>query len=438
MKRRDIFAAVALAAALPLPANANDRDDKTTVTLTPEQLQQAKAGRPILLTHDQLNKPIAAVKPKEPPPVKPEEPPPSPYRLPTLSNYVFPPSSPSSYPCSAVEKALFVRSDPLDNFHYAIDPQTTQTTSTGGAAAGGNDSTKGLSVNYTDNMQANSQTATINGRVSYLLVGGQCSSPYLDRDIPFVRGVGFAPFVSSNGTWNEPMTAQTKGTTSAGKTITITTTKTSNNALRGGVDFQLELATGAFPVIRDHYVYVSPFYQTDYRGLAQISGVTLAWEPVSTALLLDYGPFNRYFMFFWQFRGEAEFMQVSNPGLTQFVKGQHSLVGEEARPHLELFPIVPVNPEDKWDDWFNAIIAGRISLIGTQKFYLDAATAKTAAYYSATLQYKLGDCKVDLKNPDLACSIQGSSSISLEYDCGRDKDTYVKSNQILVKLGYSY
>lgn len=413
MNRRHAIVGAALATVFPMSAIAGPSSGEPTnessiqINLTPKEFEQAcKLGVLGAEKCKIIEKRKEAAKKLT-------------YHLPTISSYVLPPN------CSPVDKALFVRSDPLDNFHYVSDV----------AGTNANAAAKGLSINYTDNIQANTQTATINGRVSYLLVGGQCSSPYLDPYIPFMRAIGFAPFISSSGTWNEPLTTTVTGTTSAGKTITITTTKTSSSALRGGADFQLELATGGFPLMRDHYFYVSPFYQTDYRGLAQINGATLAWEPVSTALHLDYGPYNPYFMFFWQFRGEAEFTQVSNPGLTQFVKGEHSLIGEEARPHLELFPLVPGTD---WDDWFNAFVAGRISLIGAQQFYWDAATAKTAPYYSAMVQYKLGECKVDLKNPGSACSIKGSSSISFEYDWGRDKDTFVKTNQMLVKLSYSY
>jgi hypothetical protein len=169
-----------------------------------------------------------------------------------------------------------------------------------------NSQAKGLSISYTDNINADTQTAVINGRVSYLLFGETCEGLLGE---PYVSGFGFAPFASSNGTWNEPLTAKATGTTSAGKTITITTTKTSNSALRGGADFQLTLET-EFALIQRNYFYVSPFYQTDYRGLAQIDGVTLAWEPAAPLLLLGSGASNDYFQFFWQFRAEAELTDV--------------------------------------------------------------------------------------------------------------------------------
>jgi hypothetical protein len=337
------------------------------------------------------------------------------------------------------------------------DPSTAQSIDDSSSVA----KAKGLSISYTDNIQGNNQTATIDGRVSYLLFGiNSChflaetayintlenGKPKVDQNgkpiltpvpdplSPYIQGFGFAPFVSSNGTWNEPSTQSATGTTTAGKTITITTKKTSNNALRGGADFQMSWFTPG--EISQQFFYVSPFYQTDYRGLAQIDGVDLVYEPTIRHLLINEGYIDNNISYLTQFSAEAEFTHVYDTGLTQLVKGQHAWIGETARPNLTLFPGGPAAYPDAW---FNNWVAGRISLIGTQQFFWDADTGKTAAYYQAVLQYKLGACTVQKNpDPDLPCKVSGSSSISLEYDWGRNKDTDVKSNQILVKLGYSY
>jgi len=154
-----------------------------------------------------------------------------------------------------------------------------------------------------------------------------------------------------------------------------------------------------------------------------------------------------YFNFFWQFKGEVELTQVSNPGYTDFTPGQHAQLGEQIRPHINLFPR---SSGFDYLPWVDSWIAGRLSFIGTQQYYFDTASKRSAAYYTAQLQYKLGQCEkkntsddgnTDNTNSDSSkfnseCS--GTSTLSLEYDWGKDKDTYVKTNQFLAKLTFAY
>jgi hypothetical protein len=405
--------------------------------------------------------------------------------LPTLSN-----SFPFPEHCLTANQALFIRSDSLDNFNYMdmIPSSPSADGPTGGATSGtpANAVSKGASINYADNRNAATQTAAINARVSYLLIGRTpCSPPPLkdangnvikdangkefagDNRQPFIGGFGFAPFISSSGTWNEPFitTATTTKTTplkstpgsmtttsetTGAKTTTITTTskgtiittthKTSTSVLRFGADFQTSLETTQLlgGLLPEQYFYLSPFYETDYRGLAQIDGVDVSWQPVSFPLHLGVAPTQSVFSFMWQFKAEAELTQVNNPGYTEFITGgRHALVGDTIRANVALFPL---NSGISFGEWMDNWVAGRLSFIGTQQYYWDAATKQTAPYYSAILQYKFGECKRDSKSTPIGttCTIQGSSSLSLEYDWGRDKDTYVKTNQILIKLAYSY
>ena len=307
--------------------------------------------------------------------------------------------------CISDPQGLFVRADPLDNINYLVTPQDSKS-----AAA------KGLDVGYTNNRIASTQTATINGRVGYLLFGALCE--HAEPTSVYLRGFGLAPFVSANGTWNEPLT------------------KNSTSALKGGLDFQLAFATPYFP-IREHFFYVSPYHQTDFRGLARIEGVTLAWEPVSHEFALDSGtPFLAelvpYLLFFWQLRPELDLTEVYDPGLTNLVKGSHAWLGTNVRANLALFPL---NPHIDWPE----LIGGRFSFIGTAQNFYDSKTRTTANYYSAVVQYKLGACKRGNDPKDVnPCAIQGSSSISFEYDWGTNRDTLVNTNQYLVKLGFAY
>jgi hypothetical protein len=334
-----------------------------------------------------LKKAVTAINP-DPTPVKA----PTPGSLPSLSaSLVY------RKDCHPANKALFVRSDPLDNFHYLLDPQA--------AAAA-----KGADISYTDDRVAGTQTATINGRVSYLLFGEQCDG--VDPAATHISGIGIAPFVSSSGTWNQPVK------------------KTSTSALQFGTDLQLAISTTSF--FTDHYFYISPYYQTDYRSMARIDGINFAYEPVASGLFLDAGPVTPYIGFFWQFRGVLDVVNVANSGLTNLTPGGHEWIGAEARPNLALFPL---NSAIAWPDW----LGGRFSLIGTFEYYWDAETSNEARYYSTVLQYKLGECKKDPKgSTDLPCAIQGSSAISFEYDWGTNKDTLVNQKQYLAKFSYAY
>lgn len=323
-----------------------------------------------------------------------------------------------AFPCVTYPKALFVRADPLDNFHYAsvyLDPDAPTAADA-----------KGLSVSYTDNRRTGAQAATINGRLSYLMFGAECNPPFVppakfgNSNKPFIGAVAIAPFIASNGTWNEPLPA-----------------KLSNSVLSGGADFQLGVSTTQFPLITYNYFYASPYYQTDYQQRARIDGAVFAWEPVSRDLHLVYGRPNAFFNFFWQLRTESDLVHVTQPGLTKLSVGDHVWIGETVRANLALFPL---SQSMAWPQFVQEFVAGRLAIIGTAENYYDVETHASADYYTAALQYNLGACKRDgsNKDPNAPCSITGSSSISFEYDTGLDKDTLVETRQYLVKLGFAY
>jgi hypothetical protein len=169
-----------------------------------------------------------------------------PSKIPPLITQPFnPPWLPPRNPpwCVANTQGLFVRADPLDNFHYLVDPTQPSSSDASSSSAG---SATGASINYTNNLMAGTQTATINGRVSYLLFGETpCDAPNTRE--PFIYGFGLAPFVSSNGTWNEPIKA------------------TSNSSLQTGADFQVAIST-AWPLLDFNYFYASPYSVDSVRS----------------------------------------------------------------------------------------------------------------------------------------------------------------------------
>jgi hypothetical protein len=397
--------------------------------------------------------------------------------LPTLS-YALKDKLP--FGCKPTDKALFVRSDALDNFNYTLNLLPTPSTgplASQDVVASPNSISKGLSINFTDNRQSNSQSASIAGRMSYLLFGmQQCSNGSAmaldpagqpiqvggNTTVPFVTGFGFAPFIDSNGTWNEPVTTTTTSATASNKrTVASTTTTRSANglttttiiptktgqvttitkkyalsALSFGADFQFYVPSFNLP-IQQNFFYVSPYYQTDYLNEANITGVNVAWEPVVRHILND-GIINSYAYFYTGFRPEADFSNVSNPGLTLQTKGEHAWLGETLRPNLTLFPLIDAPTSD--NDWFTTWVRGRLALIGTQKYFWDAATKQPAQFYQAIVQYKLGACTVDPTGVKGGgpCAISGSSAISFEYDWGTDINTLIKQNMWKVALNFSY
>jgi len=317
------------------------------------------------------------------------------------------------YACTSDTQGVFVRADPLDNFHYLVDPSAPNSTDSSASTAA---SASGATISYTNDHVAATQNATINGRLSYLIFGDtNCDVPNTRE--PFLYGVALAPFISSSGTWTEPLK------------------KTSNSAVQMGADFQAAVSTANLsPILDFSYLYASPYHQTDLRDLADINGILFAWEPVAYQLSMDAAPLNNnpYYGFFWQLRAEAEIVNVNNPGLTGLAKGDHDWFGETVRANLAL---LPSNTQIDWGEF----LAGRVSLIGTAQNFYDTETSKAANYYTAELMYKLGPCVQSTSTASkAACAVQGSSSISFEYDWGTNKDTFIYTKEYLIKLGYAY
>jgi hypothetical protein len=88
-----------------------------------------------------LQRQIKPVTTTVPQPNSPKAQPGPTFALPTLSELFAGPD------CIPDQKALFVRADPLDNFHYLVDPSTAA-------------DAKGASVSYTDNRVTGTQNVT--------------------------------------------------------------------------------------------------------------------------------------------------------------------------------------------------------------------------------------------------------------------------------------
>jgi len=139
----------------------------------------------------------------------------------------------------SIPQRLFVRADPIDNFWYGVTPN--------GDVSGA----KGASITYTDDRVAKTQSATINGMMSYLVV------PSTLQDW---GATAVAAWVSGNGNWNDPLK------------------KPDNSALRVGLTGQLRLITAApdqTNTLTNLLFNISPYWQTDFRGNERAGGVNI-------------------------------------------------------------------------------------------------------------------------------------------------------------------
>jgi hypothetical protein len=323
-----------------------------------------------------------------------------------------PPVVPAANPCNP---GLIVRADPTDIGFAAILPPA--------SPAG---SAKGASVSYTNDQAKGTQTAVTDGIVSYVVFGGPCGTPVAGGQLLWA----VAPWVSSNGTWNEPVK------------------KGENEALKGGVNFQVGLLTPR-SFVEGQYLVVSPFDQTDFRGTAHATGVNIAYEPVISRIYMGQSPgpiIDGFLNFYWELRPEAEFRQVTSAGVTNLNVGNYDWYGGTLRAHWFLFPDF-IQPHPGLPDW-PAEIANRFSIIATAQYFADALSSQDVRKYSAELQYKL-TCPKGGKNSssgegdngsDAKCSPldPASASISFAYNWGVDKDTLVFAKQYLIKLNVAY
>lgn len=274
---------------------------------------------------------------------------------------------------------LFIRADSLDNYLYGITPAS---------------KAKGASVGYTDDHVKSQTTATIGGMVSYVLFRDLCPTTPLGG-VPFVSAYALAPFVNAQGNYTQPMV------------------KTEHSSLQFGVEGQLEFSQLVLP---RQVITASPFYQTDFRGIAQVTGVNVYWDPYDADMHLGgYINTNPYLGWFVQVRGQASIVNVSDPGLTNLSKTDYEWVGGTARLNMYFFPLaMDVSPQ----------IRNRFSFIATADFFHDVRSGMDIRKYTAALKYKISE--------------DGSSSIAFEYDRGTDKDTLTRLDQYLIKLTYAY
>ena len=307
-----------------------------------------------------------------------------------------PPASPSS---CGLTPYLFVRHDRLDTFQLREDAVPLS-----GA--------KGASISWTNDQLSGSNSLTVNGRVQYLMFGydgltpcenGNVGNPYTPFD-PYASHYGYAiaPFVDAQGTINSPAK------------------KTDSNNLQVGLDAQLSVLGG--PIFDHQYFILTPYYQTDFNGTADIQGIRAGWEPVAPDIHLGgyFGVPNPYVGWFWQLRGEFDEKHVTTVGSTGLALGNYDWFGGTAQLHLQFFPgrkdIDPfwVSPAPALVDRFYSNI--------TFKSYWDAVSERTVSWFEGEVGFNL--------------TSDGKSSVSVKYDKGTDKDTLLATQKYLLTVNY--
>jgi hypothetical protein len=285
--------------------------------------------------------------------------------------------------CNAPQQ-LYVRRDRLDTFIYGIPSRA---------------KAQGASISFTGDEAENQRTATINGMVAYLPEGWRrpCIPRTGSPDDAYLSAYAVAPWISAQGSVNDPLK------------------KTERSALTGGVDAQWTVFGGRLFNLQDFKV--SPYYQTDFRGVAQVGGVTATWEPWQYEIRLGGSPtlLSPSFDWYWRVQAEADVKSVERIGYTNLELGRYAWVGGTFQVYGFFFPTSTVVPE---------FLQNRLNAVFTLQGYHDAYSSTSISKYSAELAYNI--------------TASGDASISIGYERGTDKATLTWLNQYVLRLNYKY
>jgi hypothetical protein len=280
--------------------------------------------------------------------------------------------------------SLYIRKNPLDTFLYGI-PDVAKA--------------QGASVSFTDDFANRARSATIDGFAGVALFRDPCVPRSGPLDSSYLSGYVFAPFIDAHGTLSSK---------------TPRTVKTEHSVLTGGLDSQIEITDG--PLFKLQYLTVTPYGQTDFRGIAKGEGVTAKWEPYNLDFRLggDRAIFSDLFDWYWRLNAVADVKRLETVGLTNLTTGNYAWLGGTVILYIDLFPgeAMPVE------------IRNRLHLTSTFDGFHDANSGRNVRDYQTQLAYDL--------------TADGSTSVSVEYDRGTSKETLISLKQFLVKLNYKY
>jgi hypothetical protein len=273
------------------------------------------------------------------------------------------------------EKGLYIRRDKADVSIYtnAVDKSAAE----------------GASISYTYDNLTDTDTATLNAVATYVVLRDPCLKAPKDvtPDDLIPSGFALAPYVALDGEIGA---------------------ETSKNSARAGVDLQLELFSGG--IFNAQYLTFSSYVQTDFDLEAEIYGASATWEPFKPKILLggSYRRLSDVVDFFWQLQLQADALTVETAGNTALEEGtEYAWLGGLVKANMFLLP---------------EALENRLYAVGEFKQFWDATSDIDVTHYSAEVGFNLDE--------------EGSTSLSVEYSYGKEKETLEKNDKLVVNLNY--
>ncbi len=195
------------------------------------------------------------------------------------------------------------------------------------------------------------------------------------------------------------------------------------SALKSGFDFVTNIMFVS-KYLQNIYINITPYYQTDFAGTANIYGNVLSFSPYNSFLHLGGDPTSttstsKYFhanKIFWQFSPEFISAHVNTVGTTFLQNGSRFLGGVNVFGNFN-FDIYKIN---------------KITFKVGREFLVDALSDKTVNYFLTSLSVPLASSSSD--NPGKSVT----PKLTFEYARGTDKDTLYSTNQFKISLSGTY
>lgn len=304
----------------------------------------------------------------------------------------------------------FVRRDRLDAFYYLYPNAPVNA--------------KGASVTFNDDFLGDTSKIAIQGFGSYVIVSNPVGDPIIigDPSLPEVKAplqlsyYAIAPFVYGQGSRSNPQG------------------KAERSAFQLGVDAQFEFFGGGLFDLQN--LGISPYYQTDFRGQANIFGAVALWEPYRLDWHLggnkDVGP--EIVSLYWRAVAEADVFHVGEAGLTDYTSNTDvALLGGTISLNGVLFQNMPsVGPA----------LCGRISFNAQYEQFWNAVDGSELHNFHTEVDYDLGGqpnyATVGCSDKPLPKGPHSKTSLALSYDNGTDRHTLEERREIEMMLTYQY
>jgi hypothetical protein len=266
--------------------------------------------------------------------------------------------------------------------------------------------------------------------IGYCLVCGELLSADTSQSVSFANNTtwGFGPAVELDGSLTEPLPAKSRPL----------------SALRLGPDFSF---AGVAPYF---FLDAMPYYQSDFRGDARMTGLQLLALPFALP-----APFHEFkypvapqsgggslLSFSSNVIPEADLLDVATPGQTAYKKGSYDWTGVNANATLTFFPGMTSVP-----------IHDRLSATFSYQYLTDADDSRIVVKnFQAELDYKLppaaGSSNGAAGDPNSGTGAAkagappptdyGIPAISLVYIAGSDELTLQFQKQLKLQLSYKY